>query len=103
MTTLQPKDGDLLKQGSSHTSLYTYDKTNGPEVFYQQQENDDSFFNQDKKESFFQRIRNAYQIYDRSVVAVMCFTYFLQGFRVFHMLSVKDLFKLYLGLQPDYT
>eukprot|EP00347_Sterkiella_histriomuscorum_P014137 403362023 len=33
----------------------------------------------------------------------MCFTYFLQGFRTFHMLSVKDLFRLYLNLEADYT
>lgn len=33
----------------------------------------------------------------------MSFTYFLQGFRVFHMLSVKDMFRLYLGLEADYT
>jgi hypothetical protein len=35
------------------------------------------------------------------VLVVMCLAYFLQGFKVFLFLSVKDLFKQYLKLEPN--
>ncbi|CDW91088.1 UNKNOWN [Stylonychia lemnae] len=53
--------------------------------------------------SWRQQLSNIYGKYDRSVLIVMCFTYFLQGFRTFQMLSVKDFFRLYLKLEADYT
>jgi len=33
----------------------------------------------------------------------MTIVYFLQGFRVFQGLVMKDLFKLYLELEPEYS
>ena len=49
------------------------------------------------------KLKKTFAIYDKSVLFLMCFTYFLQGFRVFQSLAIKDLFKLYLALEPEYT
>jgi hypothetical protein len=41
-------------------------------------------------------LKNLTDNYDNSVLIVLCLTYFMQGFKVFLFLSVKDLFKLYM-------
>lgn len=41
--------------------------------------------------------------FDRSVVVVMCLAYFLQGFKIFLTLQVRDLYKHDLQLEPDET
>ena len=38
--------------------------------------------------------------YGASVIILLIFAYFNLGFRVMYILSLKDLFKLYLGLEP---
>lgn len=38
--------------------------------------------------------------YGASIVTLLLFAYFNMGFRVMYLLSVKDLFKMYLGLEP---
>eukprot|EP00347_Sterkiella_histriomuscorum_P010122 403377520 len=44
-----------------------------------------------------------FEIYDHSILCVLCLAYFVQGFKVFLSLAVRDLFKDYLNLQPEYT
>ena len=46
-------------------------------------------------------LKNLTDNYDNSVLIVLCLTYFMQGFKVFLFLSVKDLFKLYMELEPN--
>jgi hypothetical protein len=52
-------------------------------------------------EGFIAWTRKMISLYDNSVLIVMSLTYFLQGFKVFLFLSVKDLFKQYLQLEPN--
>jgi hypothetical protein len=46
-------------------------------------------------------IKHLTQNYDNSVLIVLCLNYFLQGFRVFLLFSIKDLFKQYMDLEPN--
>lgn len=47
-----------------------------------------------------QWIKHFQDTYGMSVLALLIFVYFNMGFRVLYTLTMKDLFKHYLGLEP---
>ena len=52
---------------------------------------------------YFPWLRGLFAKYDNSVLILLIVTYFLQGFKIFLFLSVKDMFKHYLNLEPNYS
>ncbi|CDW81496.1 UNKNOWN [Stylonychia lemnae] len=55
---------------------------------------------QNEKVGIFKRMQRTFQKYDKSILMVLCLAYFVQGFKIFLLLSIKDLFKDYLKLDP---